>query len=176
MAQDYYEVLGVDRNADDAAIKKAYRKLAMKYHPDRNPDNKEAEEINKIYNTAILTCRKTVAENFNDSKQLSNEQKSINNELDKNADKSLKQEVKNEPEISVNLDPNDEKYVDDVYEVEYEDALNMVKELGEKEGISVGLSSGAAYYVAKHIAEINKDKKIVVIFPDGIQKYLSIIK
>lgn len=70
----------------------------------------------------------------------------------------------------------DEKYVDDIYEVEYEEALNMVKELGEKEGISVGLSSGAAYYVAKHIAEINKDKKIVVIFPDGIQKYLSIIK
>lgn len=42
--RDYYEVLGIDRNADDAAIKKAYRQLAKKYHPDMNPGDAEAEK------------------------------------------------------------------------------------------------------------------------------------
>jgi len=42
--RDYYEILGLNKNATQEEIKKSYRKMAMQYHPDRNPGNKEAEE------------------------------------------------------------------------------------------------------------------------------------
>ena len=51
--QDYYDLLGISKGASEAEIKKAYRSLAMKYHPDRNPGNKEAEikfrEVTEAY-------------------------------------------------------------------------------------------------------------------------------
>lgn len=54
MKRDYYDVLGIPRNADDKKLKQAYRKLAKKYHPDTNPGDKEAEqkfkEITEAYN------------------------------------------------------------------------------------------------------------------------------
>jgi len=56
--QDYYKTLGVDRKASDAEIKSAYRKLARKFHPDVNPNNKEAEakfkQINEAYRLSAI--------------------------------------------------------------------------------------------------------------------------
>ena len=61
MARDFYEVLGVSRDADDAAIKQAYRKLAKKYHPDMNKGEKakEAEEKFKEVNEAYSVLSDT---------------------------------------------------------------------------------------------------------------------
>lgn len=60
MGVDYYNILKVDRNATEDDLKKAYRKLAMKWHPDKNPNNKkEAEakfkQISEAYEVTILS-------------------------------------------------------------------------------------------------------------------------
>lgn len=61
---DYYSILGISKNASQEEIKKAYRNLAFKYHPDRNPDSKEAEEKFKLVTQAydILGDEKKRAE------------------------------------------------------------------------------------------------------------------
>ena len=51
--KDFYQVLGVNRDASDSEIKKAYRKLAIQFHPDKNPGNKEAEEKFKEISAAF---------------------------------------------------------------------------------------------------------------------------
>ncbi len=55
--KDYYNILGVSRGASDEEIKKSYRKIAMQYHPDRNPGNKEAEERFKVASEAYEVLR-----------------------------------------------------------------------------------------------------------------------
>ena len=66
--RDYYEVLGVDKNADEATIKKAYRGLAKKYHPDLNPGNAEAEakfkEVNEAYDVLSDSEKKAKYDQF----------------------------------------------------------------------------------------------------------------
>jgi molecular chaperone DnaJ len=55
MSKDYYKILGVEKGASEEDLKKAYRKLAVKHHPDKNPNNKEAEEKFKEINEAYET-------------------------------------------------------------------------------------------------------------------------
>ncbi|MCB9963350.1 MAG: molecular chaperone DnaJ [Rhodospirillales bacterium] len=68
MSQDYYQLLGVDKNASQNDIKKAYRKLAMKYHPDQNKDNPEAEakfkEINAAYDVLKDEQKRTAYDRY----------------------------------------------------------------------------------------------------------------
>lgn len=71
MAEDYYGLLGIARNASEAEIKSAFRKLAMKYHPDKNPGNKEAEDrfrkINAAYETLSNPEKRSLYDRFGEA-------------------------------------------------------------------------------------------------------------
>ena len=69
--RDYYKILGVDRKASEQEIRRAYRKLALKYHPDKNPNNKQAEEkfkeINEAYQVLSDTEKRARYDQLGDS-------------------------------------------------------------------------------------------------------------
>ena len=68
---DYYDILGVSRDADEKQLKSAFRKMAMKYHPDRNPDDKEAEakfkEVGEAYEVLKDSQKRAAYDRFGHS-------------------------------------------------------------------------------------------------------------
>jgi len=66
--QDFYEALGVSRTANQTQIKVAFKKMAMRYHPDRNPGNKQAEETFKLLNEAYHTLTDPIKRSRYDSR------------------------------------------------------------------------------------------------------------
>ena len=70
--RDYYEVLGVDKNVSDDELKKSFRRLAKKYHPDANPDNKEEaerkfKEVNEAYEVLSDKQKRSMYDRFGHS-------------------------------------------------------------------------------------------------------------
>ena len=96
--KDYYEVLGLQKGADEKEIKRAYKRLAMKYHPDRTKGDKESEEKFKEINEAYSILNDKEKKNIYDlNYQKNNYRQSTNNNSYNSTNNSEKKEQKKEP-------------------------------------------------------------------------------
>lgn len=114
MAQDYYKVLGISKNASNEEIKKAYKKLAMEYHPDLNPSS-DAEEKMKEINEAYEYIAKERTNKYNNSnKSYNNESKTNNTSHQNTASSNNKTYATNENYEY--YDANEEDYNNDPFD------------------------------------------------------------
>jgi DnaJ family protein B protein 4 len=75
MGKDYYSILGVNKSADEDQIKKAYRKMAVKWHPDKNPDNKKQaeerfKEVAEAYEVLSDKQKRTIYDQVGEGKSI----------------------------------------------------------------------------------------------------------